>query len=962
MPQRLRYADAVKLLGGSGPVVQAVDNVLGTALTVASGGGSDVALGLFDAKTEVIRLGHVVAGRIHETVRGLGRYDRTSRLHAAHGILVVTAFFEAFDTVVRPAGLTAPELSRDDEVRLAAGTRVEGDWLHRLLNAPLPVPSPERPYARLRRDLSDWYADAAARFSGYLHGLAVWDDADDRTRARVLHLLTERLPGLALRRYDEAHRRLATDVPEFAVWVQRAEAQAVTRGLEELEATLLRVTSGRDPDRQRAALAAAYRADLDRPVFGSDTGDLAVPRLGEAYVDPLFRAQEAGPDARPADEDWWTADPRADLSAFLVTYLTTPRAATAPMLLLGHPGAGKSSLVRILAARLPAADFLVVRVVLREVPAQAEIQDQIEYALRAAVGERVAWADLARGAGGAMPVVLLDGFDELLQATGLHQSDYLQRVAAFQDREAVQGRPVAVIVTSRVAVADRARLPAGSLAVRLEAFDRERVDRWLRTWNAVTGAALPPDVVWRFPDLSAQPLLLLMLALYDATTGALRDAGAALGTTELYERLVSDFARREVRREHPGEPDTAVADLVERELTRLSLMAFGMFNRNRQWVTEAEVDEDLAALGVVPARPVPRPGRSPLTPGQEVVGRFFFIQRAQARQEGRLFQTYEFLHATFGEYLVARLLADQLRQPSDLLEPLLGFVPLTARGTVLAFAADLLTADLRPVLLERVRAALLEPAWSPSAYRPVRKRADQWMGTYSLNLVLLTLAVGEPLRATELFRYAKDPAAWLRAAAQMWRSAVPGSMWLDAVATFTVRRTWTGGRRDIALIPGPDRAPEPVDLLWSHGMPDAEVGRGFRAHSQMGAALQSMHLSDNVSDDLLRHAVQPLLDRMPDTLRGFNVHGPGDTESVAHGLLSLWLTSLLDDDPAAMTRAYDRVVAALCAGEPGDPAVVRLVLRSLGRDSPWLPAADVSRWTAALAARCSAATGGDQAG
>ena len=44
-----------------------------------------------------------------------------------------------------------------------------------------------------------------------------------------------------------------------------------------------------------------------------------------------------------------------------------------------------------------------------------------------------------------------------------------------------------------------------------------------------------------------------------------------------------------------------------------------------------------------------------------------------------------------------------------------------------------------------------------------------------LNLVLLALAVGEPLRATELFRHARDPAAWLRAAAQIVVTSVnPG--------------------------------------------------------------------------------------------------------------------------------------------------------------------------------------------
>ncbi|MEV6492651.1 hypothetical protein AB0M20_29130, partial [Actinoplanes sp. NPDC051633] len=490
MPSRLRYSDAVKLLGGSSPAVQAIDNLLGGALSVATLGGSEAALSFFDAKAEMVRLGRIAAGKLHDAVRGQGRYDRNLRLEAAHAILVVTAFFEALDEIVVAAEFPPPSLTRDDQLVLVTGTPLAGDWLDALLGDSLPAPSPETTYDTLLGNLLQWYRSSAEWFGRHLTGLAEWDRADERARRAVRTLAEERLPQRAVAHYEQAHRRLAVDVPEFAVWVDRAESRAVGRGLLGLEAALRRVTSGQDPTRHRAALAASYRAELDRPILGTDGGGLTIPLLGDAYVDARFQAKSCGAGSRPADFEWWDAEPRGDLSAFLVRYLLTPWATVAPMLLLGHPGAGKSALTRILAARLPAADFLAVRVVLREVPAEAEIQDQIEYALRNAIGETVAWADLARGAGGALPVVMLDGFDELLQATGIHQSDYLRRVAEFQRREAVQGRPVAVIVTSRLAVADRARLPDDGLAVRLEPFDDEQVERWLTSWDATNRRTL----------------------------------------------------------------------------------------------------------------------------------------------------------------------------------------------------------------------------------------------------------------------------------------------------------------------------------------------------------------------------------------------------------------------------------------------------------------------------------------
>ena len=145
-------------------------------------------------------------------------------------------------------------------------------------------------------------------------------------------------------------------------------------------------------------------------------------------------------------------------------------------MLLGQPGSGKSVLTKVLAARLPAGEFLTVRVVLREVPSDTDLQSQIEHAVRDATRENLTWPDLVATAGDALPVVILDGFDELLQATGVSQSDYLEKIVLFQEREAIHGHPAAVIVTSRTAVADRARIPpGGAVSVRLEPFSDEKV-------------------------------------------------------------------------------------------------------------------------------------------------------------------------------------------------------------------------------------------------------------------------------------------------------------------------------------------------------------------------------------------------------------------------------------------------------------------------------------------------------
>ncbi|BBH71639.1 hypothetical protein ACTI_83240 [Actinoplanes sp. OR16] len=885
MAQGLSYTDAVKLLGGSGPLMRIADNMLGGALSLATAGGSDAAISLFDAKTEAVRLGHLVSGKIVDFVRGQGRYNRSQRLHAAHGVLVVTAFFEALDR----------EVGREEQLSVVApASPPPGNWIAQLLAAPIPVPGPDVRYDRLLGELERWFAARGGE---------------------VCETVPPTLAQWAVSRYGEYVLNLAADVPEFGLWMRLQEDRAASRGLEALEATLRRVSSHRDPQRHRAALALTYRADLGRPILGGDAGQLTMPSLGGAYLDPRFRVKPAGSGARPAEDGWWDSDVRDDFADFLAIHLTTPQSVTAPMLLLGQPGAGKSSLTRILAARLPAADYLVVRVALREVPAEAEIQDQIELAMRAAIGETVAWADLARDADGAMPVILLDGFDELLQVTGIHQSDYLQRVAAFQQREAVLGRPVTVIVTSRVAVADRARLPGGSLVVRLEPFDEPQLERWIATWNhantaywAATGRRpLTLGVLNSYPDLAAQPLLLLMLAIYDAGANALQDVGESLGAGQLYERLLHSFAEREAVRVHgPAHPD----GLIEDELLRLSVVAFAMFHRLRLWVTTAELDSDLAGLGLRPRRVSGEAFRSPITAGQEMVGRFFFIQRAQALQDDQTLQTYEFLHATFGEYLVARLVCQALvdaearsrartlslgaGSDDDLVRSLLGYTPLCARATVLPFVKELLagSAHLGPWIVDRLRTAVYRPSYTPGAYQPIDKRADFWMATYSFNLAMLALACGAEIRASELFRLARDPADWLRDISLQWRAAVPGGMYLDAMEALTVTRTWSAdGRRDLVLTAA-DGQSGPVDIGWVHGVrPRPGDIVSIVENDWMPEALKSMDLSSAKSEDYLRHAVDPLLRRFPKALTSFSTDETGVLRSAANQIVEKLLAA-----------------------------------------------------------------------
>ena len=553
----------------------------------------------------------------------------------------------------------------------------------------------------------------------FLSGLAAWEVLGGADREQIISALRGVVIAKALADYQSGFRRMAGDVPEFGFWVNLLDHQATRRrmdeltvGVDALRESLGSLTPRRAAIEKRTALSRAYTAALRDPVLDAESGDAGprIPDIASSYINPSFRVAAVTPQDPIASEKWWKQKPaHDDLMHYMVGHLTSATATAAPLLLLGQPGSGKSLLTRMLAATLPPEDFIVVRVPLRDVPADANLQVQIEQAIFDATGERATWPEVVGAVLGALPVVLLDGFDELLQATGVSQWDYLQNVARFQRREAAEGRAVAVVVTTRTAVADRARPAPDTVALRLEPFTEKQIARWLAIWNTANEAFLhaaclrPLSLTAVLPhrELASQPLLLLMLAIYDAQDNALAAAADVdLDQADLYERLLSRFAWREVMKAAPGDPESHLEVLVEEELLRLSLVAFAGFNRGRQWVTEADLDADLPVLlRTGPTGPTTSVRRT-LTVGETVLGRFFFIHEARARRDGQALQTYEFLHATFGEYLSARALEreladiveDDLRQSrrsriapidDDFLHALLSFSAISQRRNVL---------------------------------------------------------------------------------------------------------------------------------------------------------------------------------------------------------------------------------------------------------------------------------------
>jgi hypothetical protein len=811
----LTFQGALAILGHhERPIVDKLDKLLGGVILGAGLAGAPIGAlwGWVDQKNEASGLLRKALDAVSDRLLRTAGYERHQLIAAAHTAIVVGAYFEAVRAELGERAFDQLEITDEEKRSLV---------LRQLYTHEVPAPSPATGFVENSKRVSFWMNEFNVALRRFVGGLA----------AAVPLSLQVVEAGCA--RYHSHYLRLAAAVPEFLVWASLGEHAATRTAVEGVRAdvlaalddrvggalgrieTVLNLVAGaRPPVDLCAVVERANRALLDQPVVPVDAerygGIVTFPTLGRIYVDPRYRIARAGDDVRPANEFWWDTVPsHEDLDLMLAAHVTSPDATRLPLLLLGHPGAGKSMLTKVLAARLPASTYTVIRVPLRTVGANAPIVAQIEEALRLATNNRpVEWWSLAEQSRGTLRVVLLDGLDELLQASTSDRSGYLQEVVEFQRIEAEQGPPVIVVVTSRTIVADRVAIPPGTTLVKLDPFDAPQISRWLAGWRDANAAgiedgwvrALTLDAALRQGDLACQPLLLLMLALYcadPATTGL----DGELSTTDLYGRLLDNFARREVMRRGPYR-GAELETRVEEQLDRLAVAALGMFNRKRLDISEADLGADLVALGRT---------ASP----ERLIAEFFFVHAAEARTVSA-HRTYEFLHFTFEEYVLASRVVEALRDVAeqayggrrerdprdDLLFALLSHEPLSASSAALGYAAELFgkLAAIERQRVHRVLEALLAAYRNRhatdqyAAYRPQPVDQVRQLAAYSANLVLLRVIVREdafdPLPLVQLLGEADEDAAleqW-RSTVTLWRAGLDESGWQSVLSELQLRR------------------------------------------------------------------------------------------------------------------------------------------------------------------------------
>jgi hypothetical protein len=716
-----QVCELIKKEGEQEPsLIDAVDKLLGLALVcspLVAGPGLVTVLPTLGAKNELVRLGKDVFKRV-TSLKDEDYLGRSERMEMAYGLIVFTAFFDALDSQL-PKTLRgkigsldphraflakeAARKSRQPEPLISVYDLADGPIANIHFAFPHPTESLDQ---QIERHQNLW-KQMAQGFSGFVQRLAFWDDESDKDKAHITSVI-QKVPEQVTRFFEAQYFELARTFEDFAIWANLHEHartkqlirdlsiyvkqhiklsqvgdKALDIGFSKLHSYILDIPETLKISQAKElvdGLTKYYKArvnDLiieDKEEPEPDKPRLAFPRISDAFIPQAFHVlRQIGKGRQLEHEDTWVGLPRRnDLGAFLISYLSSPYSTDTPLLILGHPGSGKSLLTTVLASQLMSKHFTVIRVLLRKVNAEADIQSQIEEGIGQITGTNTdPWAKLSGAFKNNPPLVILDGYDELLQASGKVFASYLKDVQHFQRNEAEQGRPVRVIVTSRVTLIDKATVPSGSTVVRLLEFDQNQRERWISIWNSTNANYFTEAKIEGFglPDkkeigaekilaLAKQPLLLLMLALYDSQDNQLRKS-KNLDRTKLYDSLLRRFVERE-RGKKKGFDDAKAVErkkALDTEMQRLGVAALGMYNRRKVHILASELDDDLKFFGLERSVSV-TDGRA-LNEADLLLGSFFFIHKSKAQHAAGApdaheeASAFEFLHNTFGEFLTA---------------------------------------------------------------------------------------------------------------------------------------------------------------------------------------------------------------------------------------------------------------------------------------------------------------------
>lgn len=630
----------------------------------------------------------------------------------AYVLIVYTAYFDAAQELIPQTGR---EIQFDGYAKWAitekARAKIQAEC-HTMrpdyMDESLWIPGPAELEEDVDQSLLRFYGQMNKSLEAHLMGLADFDELHDGQKEQLRTMLQD-LPQNALMRYRSLYTYLSAEFPAFGIWTRQAENRQLRDQIAHQEhqsaeaAKQILEAVAQIPEQIQSKKAAQILSKLDSRNRGQITKklydsfdmtqereELTLPTRLASFIPQAFSSLSYTNKRSLEESSGWTEG--QDLIGFINRAVHNQAASRAPLLILGGPGAGKTLLSQMLAGHYLRDTYHVILIRLRDLGNDSSLYEDIPRQIDLGLKKEGAWETLMEEKLQKPILLIFDGYDELLLASGRQQRIYLRYIQAFlDDTRFITQNVVHTIVTSRINLIDQAEIPDRTTVIRLDGFDDTRIRDWSAVWNEnnrqyFQRTGLEPFEVpsnTNIAELAKQPLLLLMLALYDAGGNALRKE-QDLQLTELYHRLFSRFIGREEKKKDAEFEESCRKADIDLEFERLGIAALGMYSRGRSHIRQDQLEQDLAFLN-----PPLQNSSGGLNDSERLLRRFLFIRciNSDAVQD-RAYGAYEFLHNSFGEYLTAHYIVSRLAelpgrsQPGNQWYACMSYVPLQTRPNI----------------------------------------------------------------------------------------------------------------------------------------------------------------------------------------------------------------------------------------------------------------------------------------
>jgi len=385
--------------------------------------------------------------------------------------------------------------------------------------------------------------------------------------------------------------------------------------------------------------------------------ELNLPSKSEIFVPQSFKYfyyQDTKHKKNFIDEKIWKEEQyfeRENIGKSLFQALQDPYNMNQPIIILGHPGAGKSMLSSMFASKLVQSnDFVPFFIRLRDVDSSnSKVDIHIkEGILNTLVGvSDINWIEWIEKFPNRIPVFILDGFDELLRSTQTALNNYLMDIKELQERLLyTHGISTRIIITSRLTIMEKVKIPNNSLIIKLNSFDEKRQQLWIDKWNerGINNQFILPkhsDI----QELAKEPLLLFLLAVYDSDDNALSKLlDKDISRSNLYDKLFERFTIRQLMKDPKFDDLDNEQQKILTENFRLKIGYFAqiLFLHNRTHHYEKDFDIELNDFDLNEDK------------AKNILNGFFFIHEDKSTNTHKEENfSFEFLHKTFGEFLAS---------------------------------------------------------------------------------------------------------------------------------------------------------------------------------------------------------------------------------------------------------------------------------------------------------------------